>query len=169
MMTIKRIVCLANSRKLTGRCLAGKEVSGAKYSRWIRPVSARGYEGLSAYERQYFGQLEPGVLDLIDVPLLAHQPGGFQPEDWLLDPKSRWVKQGHLPWGDLHQFADPIEPLWIDGYKTQFGLNDRMPIEETGTVQSSLRLIRVQNIWLVTFSPREALGDRRRRVWGHFH
>ena len=44
-LKVKRIVCLANSRKLGGRCIAGKElladgVSGS----WIRPVSHREFE-----------------------------------------------------------------------------------------------------------------------------
>ena len=30
MIASKRVVCLANSRKLTGRCVAGREVKGRK-------------------------------------------------------------------------------------------------------------------------------------------
>ena len=31
MATVKRIVCLANSRKLSGRCVAGKELSSGRH------------------------------------------------------------------------------------------------------------------------------------------
>ena len=35
MPTVKRIVCLANSRKLTGRCVAGKELlEGNRLGGW---------------------------------------------------------------------------------------------------------------------------------------
>ncbi|WP_419940789.1 dual OB domain-containing protein [Candidatus Palauibacter sp.] len=39
-MPIKRIVCLANSRTLHGRCVAGPEF-GSNPPSWIQPVSAR--------------------------------------------------------------------------------------------------------------------------------
>jgi len=47
MATVKRIVCLANSRKLQGRCIAGREIVQGKPGAWIRPVSAREHEEVS--------------------------------------------------------------------------------------------------------------------------
>jgi hypothetical protein len=38
---VKRIVCLANSRKMSGRCLAGRELINGLPGGWVRPVSAR--------------------------------------------------------------------------------------------------------------------------------
>jgi hypothetical protein len=35
----KTIVCLANSRKYQGRCVAGVEWQGQMIGGWIRPVS----------------------------------------------------------------------------------------------------------------------------------
>ena len=35
-MFYKDIICLANSRKLNGRCVAGKDVTG---NTWVRPLS----------------------------------------------------------------------------------------------------------------------------------
>ncbi len=50
--TLKRIVCLANSRKYSGRCIAGKELlADGRPGRWIRPVSARENEEVSEHER----------------------------------------------------------------------------------------------------------------------
>jgi len=44
------IVCLANSRKISGRCIAGKKISENK---WMRPVSNRESEEISEEERRY--------------------------------------------------------------------------------------------------------------------
>lgn len=94
MATVKRIVCLANSRKLNGRCVAGKELAGGRPGGWVRPVSAREHEEVSEYERQYEDGSDPRVLDTMDVPLLDPRPRGYQQENWLLDPDQYWVKVG---------------------------------------------------------------------------
>jgi len=46
-----QMVCLANSRKLNGRCIAGKELEAGNAVRsWIRPVSKRENQAVSEYE-----------------------------------------------------------------------------------------------------------------------
>ena len=94
MPEVKRILCLANSRKLNGRCVAGIELVDDRKVGWIRPVSEREKEEVSEYERQYPDGSDPKVLDLIDLSLLRHQPGTFQRENWLLDPDHYWEKAG---------------------------------------------------------------------------
>ena len=89
----KRIVCLANSRKWSGRCIAGKEIQeDGRVGDWIRPVSDRDSQEVSEEERQYEDGSDPRVLDVIDVPILNAQPKDYQQENWLLDPEYYWNK-----------------------------------------------------------------------------
>lgn len=168
MTTVKQIVCLANSRKLNGRCLAGKELKGGRPLGWIRPVSARENEEISEYERQYRDGSDPRVLDIINLPLLEPRPEGYQQENWLLDPDSYWDKTGSITWSDLQQLTDIIEPLWINGCSTYNGLNDTIPLARAESLVSSLRLIWVDRLTLSVFKPGEAFDNPKRRVQGRF-
>ena len=84
MSAVKRIVCLANSRKMQGRCIAGREVNAHGAGPWIRPVSDRPTEEVSEYERQYQDGSDPRVLDVIDVPLIEPRPKDYQQENGCL-------------------------------------------------------------------------------------
>ena len=104
---IKRLVCLANSRKPPqGRCVAGRELPGETIGGWVRPVSARESEEVSALERQYQDGSEPRLLDVIDIPLLRAKPTGHQQENWLLEPGWYWVMRGTFPYDNLGLLAE---------------------------------------------------------------
>ncbi|MBS0151035.1 MAG: hypothetical protein JSR31_08845 [Nitrospira sp.] len=168
-MTVrKRIVCLANSRKLQGRCIAGCEMSQGRPNVWIRPVSDREHEEVSEYERQYEDGSDPMVMDMIDVPLREPRPKGYQQENWLIDPDFYWVKVGALSWDDLEAYAVTDGTLWINGHRTFHGVNDFFPLDQAGTVRSSLTLIHVDMVELRVLRPGENFGNPKRRVQGRF-
>ena len=165
----KRIVCLANSRKLSGRCIAGRELSVEnRTGSWIRPVSARENQEVSEHERQYEDGSDPQILDIIDVPVLHTLNNGYQTENWLLDPQLYWTKIGSYPPLDLMRLTDPVTSLWNNGKSSYNGLNDRVLAESVNSISSSLRLIRVKELELAVFSPGEAFGNPKRRVQGQF-
>ena len=170
MQSVKRIVCLANSRKLHGRCIAGREWKDDHPGRWIRPVSVREHQEVSEYERQYEDGSDPRVLDIIDVPLLHPNPGPVpgQSENWLLDPEYYWEKVGRLSWFELPALAEPGSTLWLDGHNTHHGLNDKIPLELADSIGDSLKLIHVHDLELSVFRPGEAFGNTKRRVQGRF-
>jgi hypothetical protein len=150
----KRIVCLANSRKLNGRCVAGRELKADGPGSWIRPVSGREHHEVSEHERQYENGADPKVLDVIDVPLQGPAPITYQTENWLLEPNLYWVCAGRLPLEELYRYVEPAGPLWLNGFRTFNGDNDTIPVGQADLLQSSLRLIRVPNVDLRVFAPR---------------
>jgi hypothetical protein len=166
--TVKRIVCLANSRKLNGRCIAGIELSESRRVGWIRPVSGREHQEVSEYERQYPDGSDPRVLDVMNVPLTTPQPKGFQQENWLLDPAYYWERIDRFPWTGLARLVDRVAPLWVDGHNTFNGRNDKIPLTLVEKLRSSLRLVRVPRLTLSVLTPGEAFGNSKRRVQGRF-
>ena len=142
--TVKRIVCLANSRMSGGRCVAGKELqSDGRPGGWIRPVSGWSTGGLSERERQYGSGAEPCVLDVIDLPVVKAQPKKYQRENWLVDPSRRWIRVDRVEGDALTQWVDAVPTLWFNGHSGDNGENDRVPLSETDALDSSLSLIRV--------------------------
>lgn len=167
-MITKRLVCLANSRKLNGRCVAGIELVAMAPRGWIRPVSEREHGEVSEYERQYSDGSDPRVLDVLDVPLQEPRPWLFQQENWLLDPKHYWARNGTLDWPELAGFT-VVRPLWVNGYSTYNGHNDKVPLSVASGLTSSLMLIQADAIRLTVFAPGEAFGNAKRRVQARFH
>lgn len=168
MGTVKRMVCLANSRKLNGRCIAGRELRAGQPAAWLRPVSDREHEEVSEYERQYEDGSDPRVMDIIDVPLIEARPKAYQQENWLLDRELYWEKAGDARWTDLAQLADPLGPLWANGYSTYNGRNDKVPLETALGLRASLALCRVDQVRLSVFPPSQAFGNPKRRVQAQF-
>lgn len=167
--TTKRIVCLANSRKLSGRCIAGKEIlDNGQIGGWIRPVSDRAAEEVSEWERQYEDGSDPRVLDVLDVPLLNPKAKDYQRENWLLDPDQYWKKVSNVTPEQLAQFIDQSAPLWINGHSSNLGFNDRIPVSLANSLDNSLRLIRVASVELAVSTPGQAYGNNRRSVQGRF-
>lgn len=167
--TIKRIVCLANSRKMSGRCIAGKEIlEDGGVGRWVRPVSNRQNEEVSEHERQYVDGSDPNVLDIMEVPLLLHRPRDYQSENWLLDPHSRWKRMDAVAVEYIRDYLDPAKSLWINGYSTLNGLNDRIPMSASNTLSNSLRLIETTELLIYVSQPGIEYGNPQRRLQGQF-
>jgi hypothetical protein len=167
----KEIVCLANSRKPpSGRCIAGREVTAAGFGNWIRPVSARSTQEISDKERRYKGSREPSVLDVISIEMTNPLPQRHQQENHLIDADCCWVKKATVGWQDLQPAVeDPAGPLWLNGFSSYNGRNDRVPERCVGSLSRSLYLIRPAQLRLVVASEAVEFGRPRRRVHARFN
>lgn len=151
----RQLVCLANSRKPEGRCIAGKSVTGGE---WIRPVSARQGAELTSAECRCVDGGEPTLLDVIDVPLLRADPRGHQRENHLIAPGEPWLRNGKVTWEEAQRLADDIDILWVNGFSTTEGRNDRVPPGQIAACTNSRALIRIREI---RFSVGKFRNDRR--------
>jgi len=126
----KTIVCLATSRKRGKRCVAGKEIVNNQLTHnWIRPVSRLETGELSETNMILEKGKGPQLLDVISVPLLSHQSHEYQTENYLIDNHQPWIKKSVLPVGLLSHLCDSVESIWVNGYHTSRGNNDKIPVE----------------------------------------
>ena len=71
----KTFVCFANSRKHSGRCVAGKEWLDGRPGEWVRVVSDWLTHELSATDRRYENGDDP---QLLDVKYLSGHDGPYE-------------------------------------------------------------------------------------------
>jgi hypothetical protein len=165
---VKRIVCLANSRKHSGRCIAGKEVLARGFGDWIRPVSARQSAEVSEEERRYRNGTSPQVMDIIDIPVLAAAPHLYQVENFVIDAEYYWTKEGELLWADVSPLLDRPASLWSNGDSTYHGANDRVRLEIAAKYDYSLVLIRPDALAVTVVTEGTEFSNPRRRVRAAF-
>ena len=142
---VKRIVCLANSYKTGGTCIAGKEVLRHGHGGWVRPVSGRPTAEVWPSESRFEDYSTPKLLDIVDVPLLNPAPQHHQTENHVLDSAKRWSKVGELPWNALTQLLDHPDSLWINSDRTNTGAFNCISQAEAATQHDSLALVRPDN------------------------
>jgi hypothetical protein len=71
-MYTQTILCLANSKKTRGTCIAGKEIEGAHLGPWIRPVSDRPTHEILEIKRRYSETGLAEVFDVIEITFCRH-------------------------------------------------------------------------------------------------
>ncbi len=161
----KTLMCLANSYKRGGSCVAGRELTAAGFGSWIRPVSARPNQEISAEEQQYPNGDTLNVLDVISIALTRHQPELHQQENHLIDAAYPWRKKRRVSWSELQPaIEDPAGPLWLNGFDSQHGQNDRVPKRRLGEMTRSLYLVHTENLKVMVTLERA----KRRRLRAKF-
>ena len=161
----KTIVCLANSRKNGGRCVAGREWNDGQPGDWIRPISERPGEELQKSWLYSYGG-DPTPLEIVRMRLIEPRATEHQPENWLFDPKHTWENCGSVGWDELHKMADPIADLWGVGHRSTYGINDKIDPKEK--VTSTLRLVRVPGLQISVSWDWVGHGKRQRQVRANF-
>ncbi len=158
------IVCLANSRKISGRCIAGKIIAANK---WIRPVSNRESEEISEEEQRYKNGEMPKLLDIISIPVKNLKPTRHQKENYLIDDRYYWEKTGQYA-ERLESLLDSPEDLWGTGCSSYQGINDRMSEEICAEYSESLYLVKPQSLSIIVHVEGEEFDNAKRKVRAQF-
>jgi hypothetical protein len=85
MSRVVDLVCLANSIKLRGRCVAGIDRDTGE---WIRPVATTTHGELHPEHYMLGAGGAPRVLDVIRIRLERAHPLAHQPENWLISAET---------------------------------------------------------------------------------
>jgi hypothetical protein len=72
----KTIICFANSRKLSGHCVAGRET--AHPHSWIRPVGSSPTGELSQRDEAFQDGRELSLLDVVEISMSEPRPHGIK-------------------------------------------------------------------------------------------
>jgi hypothetical protein len=157
----KTIVCLANSYKHGGRCIAGIDIHDGQ---WIRLHSNSPDGALCACEYMLDDGSEPRLLDVIEVELHYAIRSKSHPEDWQIAPEQ---------WRLVERTATERQWTQLTGEKTKSkgilcDCRDRIGTWELKykPLKSSLCLIRPSEIyWWI----REDNGKRKCRALFHYN
>lgn len=102
MSPVTEIICLANSRKHGGRCIAGINL---RNGHWIRPVSGLD-DGRVERETRLVDGREPRLGERLVVPLATRGPDfGCQSENLSIRSGS-WRSEGMLDWDELRELSE---------------------------------------------------------------
>lgn len=165
----KTIVCLANSRKPGGRCVAGKEsLLASGWGGWIRPVSSRPTAEISLEERRYENGGDPQILDIVKIQMIGGVPRVHQVENHMIDPDVYWSRTRAIGWDDLPALVDRPASLWLNGDHTYHGVNDRVGQQFASQLQGSLFLVRPETINIQVQVEGGMFGPAKRRVRADF-
>lgn len=139
-------ICLACSKKFNAFCVAGKIVlADGTIGGWVRPMNKN--QVIENRDRAYadkLGYAEP--LDLVSAVYLNPIPEGFQSENILIDTEYYWRKLNPPDELNIDSLLDTPDTLWVNGYDSSNGVNDRVPARIISTVDNSLYFIKVSSL-----------------------
>jgi hypothetical protein len=130
-MVTKDIVILANSDKLKGFCIAGKDI---KTGEWIRIINNFKFKNGDAAPFYFTGLKNlyghgygPYLGAQVRINFSGPSPLYCQPENWEIDG-TKWKYLGKLSDDKLRNLIDKKYPMWLGN--STFGEPDKIPIHE---------------------------------------
>lgn len=157
-MPTVEVICLANSWKHGGRCVAGLRMDGEG---WVRPVSSEPEGVLQAQHYTLAGGGEAALLDVLKMRLVGPQPEPHHPENWLMEC-GQWKRTA---WAALNQVQAILQQSLTSGPELLGDCQEKIAytsLQQKAAVQS-LALVCPENLlWQIQENPQG--GKRRTRA-----
>lgn len=168
----KTIICLANSYKNDGRCIAGKEillVEGKWHvGDWVRPVSNRPKREINQQEMTCRCSTIAKKMDAIEINFSNPDNHTYQKENQIILHPPVWEKKFILESKNLVHFLDNPLTLWSNDNSSYNGLHDRIHSENLTQKINSLLFIEPEKIKIKVSAEGIAFGDPKRKVRAKF-
>ena len=147
-MPMVDMLCLANSRKHSGRCVAGLRLDTQQ---WVRPVADTSDGTLFAGQYGLADGTEPRPLDVVRLELVRPRPAAYHPEDWVIARRSWQLRQRPASQNTLAMLTEYLEI----GPDLLGNSRDRLTEDEANAgVEASLALTEPRNVtWEITRKP----------------
>lgn len=129
--------------------MAGKVLEeNGRVAGWARPVSHAVERGLPLSRIICSDGRPAHILDVVAQDWGPNMPILHQRENRIMGP-STLSRCGRVSWNDLATLADnSSSPLWLDGYSSSGGRNDRVPHIHLKQLPGSLKLLATNNLVL---------------------
>ncbi|WP_165711207.1 dual OB domain-containing protein [Stenotrophomonas maltophilia] len=169
MNRISNFVCLANSKKFSGRCIAGKMQDAKGNWVWVRPVGGAGGKEITEDDRKYNDGSGAQVLDIINIVVKQVDIHPYQSENVIIDSGYYWTKVGGWPVANLQGLIDSPGALWELGDSSTSGLNDRVGDMNLKAARQTLFLIEPQALEFSVGVEGAVFGGNKRKVRAWFN
>ncbi len=145
-ITKMEFVCLADSKKHSEHCIAGKIVGGDDHGKWFRPVSDRPSRGLSSAEASYQLGAYVKKLDWTSVDVKGVHEHEYQTENHIIADKPDWKKLGALAAAKLDEMIDTPDILWKNGLQSGNCINNQVHERDLANPLQTLYLIKIDKL-----------------------
>lgn len=142
----KEFVLLTKSKKHAAYCVAGVDLTT---NAWIRIVTPHG-GAIDKKDAFYDNGTEVEILDVIEVECIGADNIPFQPENYMIKPKAKWIRKGREDKELLHEKAANDARI---REKVFYDTNHYIPCDSLHTLEYnelySLMIIKIHNPYLI--------------------
>ena len=110
------------------------------------------------------------MLDVIEIEFLGHDAHPYQPENHLIEDKTYWGLSRRAAYAEALRAVDPIQPhLWgLSPDSSYHGRYDRVPLADAPAFNSSLRLVKVDDLRIRVRAESVIFENMKKKLRGYF-
>lgn len=169
------VLILSKSYKPNGRCIAGRlvefiEENTVQIGKWVRPVSddTSGCGAITEEMYKYNDGSEVKILDIVEIPIVQHNPIAGQPENYIINEKEKWQKVSTFRADSMLNIIENVTDIW---YEQDVPSNMvTANYDEQGFIKQSLYLIKPINLRIMLSNEYNDFNQQyKRKIYANFN